>query len=143
MHYSSFQVNFLDFDDTTGDEGVASIDDDDGIEGFDKFAVASMIRNCSIWKNFILLLCCCYFCVDIVALFVLLLLFLCLHCCCFCVAVVFVVAAAVVFVNGWCAKFSVGYAYLNTVDPHISKPHISECSDYPNPKLTGFLVCFK
>lgn len=37
VHYSAFQVNFLDFeeeeDQTSQDEGVASIEDDDGIEG--------------------------------------------------------------------------------------------------------------
>jgi hypothetical protein len=38
VHYSSFQVSFLDFDDdeeeqNMRDEGVASIEDDDGIEG--------------------------------------------------------------------------------------------------------------
>ena len=38
VHYSSFQVSFLDFDDeeeeqNMQDEGVASIEDDDGIEG--------------------------------------------------------------------------------------------------------------
>ena len=53
MHYSSFQVNFLDFeeeeDETSAqDEGVASIEDDDGIEGQEKFMLCdiySMIQK--------------------------------------------------------------------------------------------------